>query len=109
MGRFDVDIWRKGCRGWSQSEDRDGDETSGMVFHDATRSSKQRKRRQSLSFHRKPENIHVDRYVETWHKLWPVAKRAVLGWRPRQARGERPRRSQRPLGLTKKKRKKIDE
>lgn len=106
MGRFDVDIWRKGCRGWSQSEDRDGDETSGMVFHDATRSSKQRKRRQSLSFHRKPENIHVDRYVETWHKLWPVAKRAVLGWRPRQARGERPRRSQRPLGLTKKKKKK---
>lgn len=49
-----------------------------------------------MSFRRKPENIHVGRYVETWHKLWPVARRAVLGWRPRQARGERPRRFERP-------------
>lgn len=49
-----------------------------------------------LSFRRKPENIHVGRYVETWHKLWPVARRAVLGWRPRQARGDRPRRFERP-------------
>ena len=66
----------------------------GIPRRDA-RSPKRRKRRQGLSFRRKPENIHVGRYVETWHKLWPAARgTVVLGWRPRQARGERPRRSQ---------------
>lgn len=43
------------------------------------RVTREKRERERLSvFRRKTENTHVGRYVETWHKFWRVARRAVL-------------------------------